>query len=127
FSVTVKSFAVSPSMDLPSLSCTVTISTTSCELLWKVVMGSCGACCALAAKRNVSNKSVIDFIASVPHPHRKLHRPLLVSARLRSELRARDHGVPTLPNDMVERIVRINPQIPAKPVTEPERPRHRRV
>src|ERR671928_1282697 len=88
FSVTLKSSAFRPSIGLPLLSSTVTVSITSCELMENLVIcgsaaaagGVCccgvaagawvrGACCAVAARRQLSRIAVICRMTLEPHPH----------------------------------------------------------
>src|SRR5689334_18756187 len=56
-SVTVKSFSVKPSMFLPSLSFTTTVSTTNCVFIW-MVKGCCvGDCCPCVAGTTTQKKT----------------------------------------------------------------------
>src|SRR6516164_7621332 len=114
FSVTLKSSALSPSMVLPFLSVTVTVSITNWELMENLAMlpscvaaagGVWAGCCAVAAISQVKRAAVIFRIGLEPHPHGCLHRAHLVGRGRQTELRTIDIGNPARIRHVVEHVL----------------------
>src|ERR1700733_2701638 len=126
-SVTMKSFAVSPSRGLPLLSFTFTVSTTNWLLVEKLAVVSPRAgvfwpiCCAqvnCTAKKRIMVRRLI--LKSHDKSYYQTSHRIGRTRRGKAELRVAKGGVPTGVGNVVEWICRIDPQIAAQPVSQSE-------
>ena len=103
-SVMMKSFAVRPSIGLPFLSLTLTVSTTSCVLdvnFGRRRAGAAGCCCAGTTAAATGRRHGQEAIAAMrlfrmlePHPQIESDAAHRVGRCRQAELRARDDRVP---------------------------------
>src|SRR5271156_5370507 len=116
-SVTVKSFAVSPSTTLPLLSFTFTVSITNWLLVENVdgVFPTAGAfwpICWASAARMIKKKMGARSILK-PHYKPRGQTSHVVGRGWKTELCVAERGVPTREGYVVKRVCRINPQVAA--------------
>src|SRR4029453_9573038 len=121
-SVMLKSFAVKPSIGLPDLSLTVTVSTVNCAPLRKTG-GACGCgCCAVsgATSTRASSEAALR-VMSEPHPKTALHLAHRVGLTGEAELRAGDNRVHRRERPLVDDVAGIEPPIEREPAAPEER------
>ena len=120
-------------MGLPFLSLTVTVSTTSCVV--DVNFGMCGASAArTAAEPQHTGCTGRDMHIAMRLSHRQnLTRKLTCMLRIvfadvgSPNCELCDNRVPRNEADVIERVLRVDPQIGVHPVAHPEGARQRRV
>src|SRR3984957_6238606 len=130
-SVTVKSFAVSPTTGLPLLSFTFTVSTTNWLLVenvagvsatggafWPIFWASEGR----AVARTKKKAAVGRIITLKPQYESCCQASHGIGRQWKTELRATEGSVPAGEGDVVERVGGINPQVATQPVAQSERP-----
>src|ERR1017187_2562807 len=140
-SVTTKSLAVRPSMTLPSLSLTLTISSTNWDRLENLTGspaaagGFCvagagrggWACGAPAASIETSKTMTVGRISSGPQSHIGSDYAHRIGAAGQPELRAQDIGIPTGKSNVVEQVTRIKPHVDAVAIPDGEGAAHRTI
>src|SRR5215469_2044181 len=131
-SVMVKSFAVRPSIGLPSLPLTVTVSITSVAPVMKVGVAApdwtlVPTCCDQAASVNERKAERVRRIVLEPHSQGGLHAPHRVGRGGQPELIVSDLRDPTGEDHMVERVVGVDAQIEAEAIVHAERALNRGV
>src|SRR5580693_3195723 len=104
-SVMMKSFAVSPSMGLPLLSLTETVSTTSCVVEVNLASEDAAGCCAKRlSKSSRTAQNDVNLRILEPHPEGRLKGSHRIRRRRQPELRITEAGIPAGESDMVERV-----------------------
>src|SRR5579883_18953 len=127
FSVTTKSLAVSPSMGLPFLSLTLTVSTTSCESAVNLIEGTPAGGCCWASNRGIARSGARAFRMLEPHPQRGLDAAHGIGGIGQPELGAAEGRVPVRIGHVIERVGGVKAQVDVAPVAPGERPAERGI